>query len=596
MYRLRLLFAFFAILLVCVWMRLFFWQIVNGEKIRVLAAAQHVGRFSLDARRGEFYTSDGFPLVRNADNYRVVADPSLVGDQSSIIAEKVANLIVDDQQKKRMIAMQIIHDATASTEPATFAKSATEISAINTLEKDRLFKLVSQKNLRWVQLYPQLSSELKDQLEKMELKGITFEPTFGRSYPEASLSGVFVGILSSDVNGAPKGTYGLEGQYDGEIAGKSGKVTQEQDARGRALLAGDYRSITARQGSDLVLTIDRTVQYIAQKKLIEGVRKFGATGGSVVIMDPKTGGVIAMTSTPEVDLRYREFFPNEWYKNPIVADNYEPGSTFKTLVMAAGIDAGVISYDTVCPICSGPRQIGPHLIRTWNNQYMQNPTMVDVLVHSDNTGMVYIGDKLGKEKLYDYLKNFGFGELTNIDLQDEAGSLLRKPSELRDIDFATETFGQGIAVTPIQMVRAVSAIANKGILMKPRVVDSIKRDSAEIDVKPEEIRRVISEKSALTMTDIMVKSAEHGEAKFAMLPGYRIAGKTGTAQIAIDGVYDEKKTIASFVGFAPADNPKFVMLVKINQPTSSQWGSETAAPLFFEIAKELMQYYGIPPQ
>jgi cell division protein FtsI/penicillin-binding protein 2 len=343
------------------------------------------------------------------------------------------------------------------------------------------------------------------------------------------------------------------------------------------------------------VTIDRTIQYLAQTELEKGIKKYGAKGGSIVIMDPQTGGVLSMVSYPHFEPTLREYFDDSWYKNPIVADTYEPGSTFKTVVMAAGIDAGVISYDTRCPVCSGPRKVGQYLIRTWNNQYQDNPTMVDVLVHSDNTGMVFIGDKLGKQKLYDYLKNFGFGEVTGVDLQDETGSRLRTPQESQDIDFATETFGQGIAVTPMQMVRAVSAIANKGKLMRPHIVEAIQRDTERVEIQPEFVRQVISAQAAATMTDIMVKSSEHGEAKFAILPGYRIAGKTGTAQIAIEGAYDPSKTIASFVGFAPADDPKFVMLVKLNQPSSSQWGSETAAPLFFAIAKELLNYYEIPP-
>lgn len=594
MYRIRLLFAFFVILVGFVWLRLFYWQIINGDRIRVIAASQHTGKFSLLAKRGEFFTRDGFPFVLNDVVYRVVANPSEI-ENSREIAEKFASMTVDDSQHKRMIAQQMMHEATASTEPGVFTLPPQEIDALKFDEQKRLESLLSQKKLRWVQLYPRISDEMKTRFSDLNYKGITFEETFGRMYPEASLSGTLAGILGADVNGQPKGAYGLEGKYDGEISGKSGRVVQEQDAKGRPILAGDHRTITARQGSDLYLTIDRTVQYIAQTKLLDGIKKYGAKGGSIVIMDPKTGAVLAMVSYPTFEPSLREYFGEEWYRNPVVADTYEPGSTFKTVVMAAGIDAGVISYDTRCPVCSGPRKVGEHLIRTWNNQYQDNPTMIDVLVHSDNTGMVFIGDKLGKNKLYDYLKNFGFGEVTGIDLQDETGSLLRKPEDLRDIDFATETFGQGIAVTPIQMVRAVSAIANKGKLMKPFIVDSIQRDDERVEIKPEPVRQVISEHSAATMTDIMVKSAEHGEAKFAILPGYRIAGKTGTAQIAIDGVYDEKKTIASFVGFAPADDPKFVMLVKLNQPSSSQWGSETAAPLFFNVARELLQYYEIPP-
>lgn len=596
MYRLRLLFAAFVFLTFIVWMRLFYWQVYHGQKIKVIAASQHIGRFNLSAKRGEFFTHDGFPLVLNGEKYRVVADPQSIIDSHDVIADKIANIVISEEEVRRNAALQVVHESTAATEPATYVRSNDEIDNKKREESKRLKAILIKKELRWAQLYNSVSPEIKNKIEALDYKGIFFEETYGRMYPEASLSGTFGGILGSDMNGDPQGSYGLEGHYDGELSGKGGQIRQEQDAGGRMILVGDYRNITARHGSDLQLHIDRTVQYFVQKHLKEGVEKFGAKDGSIIVMDPKTGGIIAMASYPTVVPDLREYFPSSWYRNPLVADIYEPGSTFKTLVMAAGIDAGVINYNSTCPVCFEPRKVGQYLIRTWNNQYMQNPTMEDILIHSDNTGMVYIGDKLGKERLQEYLKNFGFGSITGIDLEDEAGSLLREAKDLRDIDFATETFGQGIAVTPIQMVRAVGAIANKGILMEPHVVEKIIRGNETVEIKPREIKRVISEKAALTMTDIMVKSAEHGEAKFAMLPGYRIAGKTGTAQIPIDGVYDESKTIASFVGFAPADSPKFVMLVRISEPKSSQWGSETAAPLFFTIAKDLLRYYGIPPQ
>ncbi|MDQ3098492.1 MAG: penicillin-binding protein 2 [bacterium] len=598
MYRLRLLFAFFILLIGLVWARLFYWQVYSGSKISVLAASQHIGRFDVNAKRGEFFTHDGYPLVLNAISYRVVADPYSIADPIDTISEKFADIVISDEERRRNKAMQIVHEATAATNAATYILSDDQIKLKKIDETKRLSEHLNKKELRWAQLYSHVSPELKEKLEQLKYKGISFENTFARMYPEASLSGTFAGILGSDVNGEAQGSYGLEGKYDGELSGKSGLVRQEQDALGRMILVGDYRNITARHGSDLQLSIDRTVQHIVQEKLREGITKYGAKDGSIVVMDPKTGGILAMASYPSIDPDLREFFPNTWYRNPVVADTYEPGSTFKTLVMAAGIDAGVISFNTTCPVCAGPRKVEQYLIRTWNNEYMQNPTMEDVLVHSDNTGMVFIGEKLGKERLQTYLKNFGFGQPTGVDLQDETGSLLREAINMRDIDFATETFGQGIAVTAMQMVRAVGAIANKGNLMEPHVVEKIKRDTETVEIKPKVVRRVISEQTAMTMTDIMVKSAEHGEAKFAMaaLHGYRIAGKTGTAQIPIDGQYDASKTIASFVGFAPADEPKFVMLVRLTEPKSSQWGSETAAPLFFDVAKELLRYYSISPQ
>lgn len=312
-------------------------------------------------------------------------------------------------------------------------------------------------------------------------------------------------------------------------------------------------------------------------------------------MDPQTGGILGMMTLPTFVPEARSFFPQEWYKNPIVSDSYEPGSTFKTVVMAAGIDAGVINHATVCNVCSGPRKVGDALIKTWNNQYQDNPTMTDVLVHSDNTGMVFVGDKLGHQKLHDYVTQFGFGGMSGIDLQEEASPELRKASEMREIDYATLTFGQGVAVTPIQMVRAVGVLANKGVLMQPEVVQSIVREGKTITIDPKTSRKVISERAAAEITDMMVQSSDHGEAKHFQTTGYRIAGKTGTAQVPINGVYDDKRTIASFVGFAPADDPKFVMLVKLTDPQSSQWGSETAAPLFFSITKDILQYYHIAP-
>jgi cell division protein FtsI/penicillin-binding protein 2 len=450
MYRLRILFAFFIFLVFCVWMRLFYWQVLQGGKLQVMATSQHIGRFAVDANRGEFFTSDGFPLVLNSESYRVVANPKEIEDTPEKVGDSLASIVIRDEDLRRARALQIIREATSATDTAqvTYTEDEKKIKLME--ESSRIQKLISQKDLNWAQLYPYVTKQIKSEMESQKLKGISFEATFGRMYPEASLSGTLSGILGANVNGEPLGSYGLEGFYNGEISGKSGKIRQEQDAAGRALIGGDYRQITARNGSDLNLHIDRTVQYFVQKKLQEGVAKYGAKDGSVIVMDPKTGGILSMVSYPVFDPTVREFFPNSWYKNPIVADTYEPGSTFKTLVVAAGIDAGVINYDTICPVCSGPRKVGTSLIRTWNNQYMENPTMIDILVNSDNTGMVYIGDRLGKEKLYTYLKNFGFGDPTGIDLQDETGSQLRKPEEMREVDFATETFGQGIAVTPFR--------------------------------------------------------------------------------------------------------------------------------------------------
>jgi len=263
--------------------------------------------------------------------------------------------------------------------------------------------------------------------------------------------------------------------------------------------------------------------------------------------------------------------------------------------MAAGLDANVIEPDTTCDICSGPLKLDKYFIKTWNDKYQANISMTDVIVHSDNVGMSFIGQKLGADSLYDYLTKFGIGVKTGIDLQGEVAPKLRERGTWNIVDLATASFGQGVAVTGIEVVKAVSAIANGGYLVTPKVVDSIQGDGWEDNAKSETPVKIINQKAAQEVTQMMVEAAERGEAKWARIPGFKVAGKTGTAQIPVAGHYDATNTIQSFVGFAPADKPKFVMLVTLKSPQSSPWAAETAAPLWYAIAKDLFPYLGIAP-
>jgi cell division protein FtsI/penicillin-binding protein 2 len=262
------------------------------------------------------------------------------------------------------------------------------------------------------------------------------------------------------------------------------------------------------------------------------------------------------------------------------------------VVMALAWDEGKVDGEAICP-CSGPVEIGKYTIRTWNNEYHPESSVSDIIIHSDNVGMVWVAERLGTKKLVEGLEKFGFGEKTGVDLQDESAPSLRPEDKWGEVDRAVAAFGQGIAVTPLQMARAVAAIASGGELVTPRVVREIDFEGKRAEVIDGKKTRVISKKTAEAIKEMMVKAVDEGEAKWAKPEGYRIAGKTGTAQIPVAGHYDEEKTIASFVGFAPADDPKFVMLVTLQEPESSPWGSETAAPLWFEIAKEMLVYWGI---
>ncbi|MBX4205784.1 penicillin-binding protein 2, partial [Candidatus Microgenomates bacterium] len=405
-----------------------------------------------------------------------------------------------------------------------------------------------------------------------------------------------LGFVGKDDEGIDKGYFGLEGFYDLSLAGKPGYIQREADGKGAPILIGGSKEIAAVAGVDIKTNIDKRIQFVVEDKLKLGIEKYGAKNGVAIIMDPKTGKVLSLAAYPAYDPGKYNQFEQSYFKNPAISDSFEPGSIFKPLIMAAGLDAGKIDVDTKCDICSGPFPVDKYFIKTWNNVYNPNASMTDIIVHSDNVGMTFIGQKLGMDKLYDYVTSYGFGQLTGIDLQGEATPQLRPRNKWNIVDQATTTFGQGIAVTPIQMVKAFSAIANKGKIAQPQIVDKILNGANEQDVRPQISKQVISEKAAAETTAMMVEAVEKGEAQWTKIPGFKVAGKTGTAQIPVEGHYDSEKTIASFIGFAPASDPKFVMLVMLREPKSSPWAAETAAPLWFGIAKELFPYMGIQPE
>jgi cell division protein FtsI/penicillin-binding protein 2 len=355
------------------------------------------------------------------------------------------------------------------------------------------------------------------------------------------------------------------------------------------------KEIGAIGGVDLVTYIDKTVQLATERELKKGIERYGAVSGTVIVMDPRSGGILAMNSLPSYEpVKYWEY-GNEFFLNPAISSSFEPGSVFKVIIMASALDAEVVEPDTRCDICYGPFKVDKYYIETWNQKYNPDSSMTDVIVNSDNVGMSFVAEKMGKERLIRYLKQFGIGKKTEIDLQGELVPPLRNEKDWSEVDLVTAGFGQGIAVTPIQLIKAVGAIANGGVMVKPKIVNSILAGSKVEKIGGNEGERVISAESAKKVTAMMVEAAEKGESKWTYQKGFRIAGKTGTAQIPIAGHYDEEKTIASFVGFAPYDDPKFVMLVTLKEPKSSPWASETAAPLWYAIAKDLFLYFGIQP-
>lgn len=566
----RLYFLLFCLLLIGFFIlaRLFYWQVLKFEELAAAAEQQHLISLELPASRGQILAADGFPIVTNKEAFLVFASLPDIEESPEEIAAQLTPLLASPS-----------------------ARLATE-----EMVKERL----KREDLVWVPLKHKIDRETKETIQKLDLSGIGFEEEEKRSYPEGSSAAHLLGFVGSDISGGDKGYFGLEGFYDWQLRGRPGMVYQEKDALGRPILIGGFGQEESEDGRDLVLFLDRAIQFIVEEKLKKGIEKHGAKAGSVVVVDPKTGGILAMASYPAYDPAEFAKHEKDTYKNPIVADLFEPGSILKPLIMAGALNEEVVEPQTECDHCSGPRIIGEHTISTFNDEYNPGSTMIEVIENSDNVGMVFVTEKLGVEKTYEYLANFGLGEKSGIDLEEETTDNLRPKKEWRKIDLATASFGQGVALTGIQITQAFSALANQGKLLQPLVVNKILTGEEEIEVKPRVIRQVIKPQVAGIITEMLVSATEKSPLRFPRnripeLAGYRIAAKSGTAQIPVAGHYDPEKTVASVIGFAPADNPRFTILVSLTEPTSRPWGSDTAGPIFFEILKELFIYYGIQP-
>lgn len=555
-WRYRLILFFFAVGFFAIIARLFYWQFVRAEELRTLGEAQYGKSIQTSPKRGEIKTSDGFPIAANKLAYKVFANPKEVQAKEQIVQQLSPLLSID----------------------------ASSLSARLSADK------------YWVPLASGVDSNVKDEIDNLRIGGIGFEEQSIRFYPEASTAATLLGFLGKDLNGYDKGYFGIEGYYDRQLRGKQGTAIQIHDALGRPILARMDDTKEESDGRSLILHVDRGIQHLLEVELRKGIEKYGASSGMAAIMEPKTGGILGMAAFPSFDPYNYQDYSDDVFKNSFISDIYEPGSTFKPIVMAAALDSSVVKPETRCVICSGPLDIGEYQIKTWDNQYHANATMVDIIQYSDNVGMVFITQKLGIEKMLSYIKKFGIGELTGIDLQGEVVPTFKPTGSWYPIDVATVGFGQGISLTPIELLSAFSAFANEGKRMEPHVVAKIETTQGEtIEIQPKVLSKPVSAKTAKVMTEILVNAVNKGVLKWTKPKGYRIAGKTGTAQVAIAGHYDPDKTIASFIGFAPADEPKFSMLIILENATKGTFGSVTAAPIFFDIAKQLFTYYGIPP-
>ena len=552
MWKIKLLFIFFLILYLIVIAKLFLIQVFNIYRKDNFLYLQSK---KLMPERGKIYDRQNNPLVLNQINYLMYLEPKKIENKDIIFKKLEAILKIDK----------------ASLE-AKF-----------------------DREKYWIPVADRLDKETKSEIEKLKIKGIGFEEKMRRYYPEASLSAHLLGFVGKNKDGEDIGYFGVEGFYNKELTGLPGFIQSEKDILGRPIMIGLQEKVEPENGRDLILTVDKTIQEIAKKKLAEGLKNYKAKSGCVIVADPSTMAILALVCLPDYDPDNYYLFSENYFKNPAISDLFEPGSIFKPLIMAAALQENKIKPDDFYNE-QGPINIGEYQIRTWDNKYEGKISMTRILERSSNVGMVFIGEKLGKKNLLKYLNKFGFNELTGIDLQGEVSGFLKPVDQWYPIDYATVTFGQGIAVTPIQMITAFASIINGGNLMRPYVVSTIVSSDKKNVIKPKKIREIINEKNSLIIRKMLTSAVENGEVSWARPKGYKIGGKTGTAQIPIKGRYDPSKTIASFIGFIPADQPKIIVLVTLKEPGTSPWGSETAAPLFFEIIKELILYYNLVPE
>lgn len=551
--------------------RLVFWQVIDRGPLVAYATRQESGGPPAPAARGIILDNSGNPLALDDQIYQVWADPKQ---------------IYDPVQEAQSLAPRLklsygdIHPYLTGSK-GSYVQIPACLASCSPSEQD-----VSQSEYA--------------RLQKLNLPGINLQPIPNRVYPQGGLASQALGFVNTR-----GGQYGVEQYYDSLLSGSarpealafSRQWRQRGDQVTTSLNGNNDQAV--RSGATLHLSIDSYVQNLAEDALQQVIKQFSATGGSVIIMNPNTGRIIALANRPTFDPTKYASTPLGDFTDSAISTSYEPGSTFKILTMAAGIDSHVITPNTSF-YDNGVAYYYGTAIHNWNFPVANGEeTMVQVLQHSANVGASFVANRLGQRRFYKYIRRFGIGSQTGIDLAGESAGTLPLPGQKawNQVNLYTNSFGQAETVTPLQLLNAVNAVANGGCLMQPQIVTRIDYASTSLYRRPQCVRRVTSPESAHTVTHMLVQSAIDGEAALALVPGYNIAAKTGTAEIPDKGGYESGpgSTIASTVAYAPANHPRVSVLVVVRRPYSVPWGSEVAAPVVKSLLQSLFLYYRIPP-
>ena len=496
--------------------------------------------------------------------------------------------IYDRRGRELAISVNVDSVFAISSEIADKRQAADRLAlALGLKRQTVLTKLKGTRGFLWLKRKIDYAEAAK--VKALALRGVYFEKESKRFYPNRELAAHVLGYVGMD----DEGLSGLEFAYQRKIGGLPGRVLLRSDARQRSFSSVEK---SPEPGEDLVLTIDQTLQYIAEQELAAQVKQSNALGGTVILMEPHSGEILAMASYPVFNPNhYAKYSPEHW-KNRAILSIYEPGSTFKIFTAATALEEHLTKPDDLIDCMNGSIVVGKHRIRD-HKPYGVLPVR-EVVAYSSNVGAVQLGFRIGKERFEKYIRSFGFGAPTSVDLPGEAKGLLRPSSQWPTVTLANIAMGQGIGVTPMQLVTAVSSIANGGYRVKPRVVQQTRSSTVEkASFEPEADRsRILSGRTASELTEMLTGVVKRGTARGSQLEGFSAAGKTGTAQkIDPNGHYSHSRFIASFVGFAPAERPALAMVVTIDEPRGHYYGGEVAAPVFRNIAEQALRYLAISP-
>lgn len=562
--RIVLILTFFFFVFLILLFRLIWIQFYKSEFYHQKALENRMRSIPVEPKRGTIFDRNGNELAISASADTLIAIPAEV-DNPEEIAKVLAPII--------------------------------------NMEEEELYKKLTKRSAL-VFIKRKLEKETVDKIKALTLngeeiigKGIDFTEEGKRYYPKGKLASHVLGISGID----SQGLEGIEFEYDDKLRGQLGKLESERDAKNRAIPNGVKRYIPPKNGQDMYLTIDEVIQYIAERELAKAVNEHQLKSGTIIVVRPQTGEVLAMANYPDYDPNKFGEYPSENRRNIAITDNYEPGSTFKIIVAAAAIEEMVVNLEGDSYSCGGSIQVPGGRIRCHKASGHGQQTFREIVENSCNVGFVTVGlHRLGAERLYKYIEGFGFGEKTNISLPGEARGIVRKQESIKPIEIATMSIGQGIAVTPIQLIMAVSAVANGGTLLEPQLVKEFRdSDTGAVvsEFTPVVVRRVISKETSEELRDILESVVTEGTGKRAYIEGYRVAGKTGTAQkVGPGGGYISGKYVASFAGFAPANDPQVAVLVVLDEPKGEYYGGLIAAPVFKAVMEDTLEYMGVKPQ